>query len=222
MRVCCISDLHGHLPEVPPCDLLLLAGDLVPTDCHGAAEARPWLDSTFRAWLGSLPAAMAVVGVAGNHDFVFAEGYPAFASPLPWTYLQDSAATVGGLSIWGTPWQPTFFNWAFNLDEPELGERWELIPEATDILLLHGPPFGHGDPTPRGPVGSRSLLRRIEAVRPRLAVAGHIHSGYGVYRIGPTTFVNASHLDEQYAPAHRPVVLDLDEDGVSVVDSGPL
>lgn len=222
MRICCISDLHGHLPEVPPCDLLLLAGDLVPTDCHGRTKGRNWLGTKFRAWLGAIPAATTVVGVAGNHDFVFAEGYPEFDRPLPWTYLQDSATTAGGLSIWGTPWQPTFFDWAFNLDEPDLAAKWDLIPERTDVLLLHGPPFGHGDPTPRGPVGSRSLLQRIEAIRPRLAVAGHIHSGYGVYRIGPTTFVNASHLDEQYAPAHRPVLLDLTDGEVSMVDCGPL
>ena len=221
MRICCISDLHGHLPEVPPCDLLLLAGDLVPAEGHEPAEGRRWLATRFRDWLGEVPA-RAVVGVAGNHDFVFAAGDLGLTPPLPWTYLQDSGTTVGGLTIWGTPWQPTFFDWAFNLDEPELAAKWDLIPEATDVLLLHGPPFGHGDPTPRGPAGSPSLLRRIEAVRPRLAVAGHIHSGYGVYAIGPTTFVNASHLDESYAPAHRPVLLDLTDAGVSVVQCGSL
>ncbi|WP_165066932.1 metallophosphoesterase family protein [Paludisphaera rhizosphaerae] len=222
MRICCISDLHGYLPEIPECDLLLLAGDLVPLNAHGKAEGRIWLDGTFRVWLDGLSERLTVVGVAGNHDFVFEDGEPRFSRPLRWTYLQDSATTFEGSSIWGTPWQPTFYNWAFNLDEPELASRWDLIPEATNILLLHGPPFSYGDPTPSGPVGSRSLLRRIQAVKPTLAVAGHVHSGYGVYSIGPTTFVNASLLNEDYRPANRPVVLDVTEAGTTVVECGPL
>lgn len=222
MRICCISDLHGYLPEIPECDLLLLAGDLVPLNAHGKADGRAWLDREFRAWLDGLPERLTVVGVAGNHDFVFEEGEPRFVRPLRWTYLQDSATTFDGLNIWGTPWQPTFHNWAFNLDEPDLAARWDLIPEATDILLLHGPPFSYGDPTPDGPVGSRGLLQRIKTVRPRLAVAGHIHAGYGVYEIGPTTLVNASLLNEEYKPANRPVVIDVTKQGVTIVEFGPL
>ena len=222
MRVCCVADLHGNLPEIPPCDLLLLGGDLVPLNAHRAARGRAWLDGEFRAWLDAIPAATQVVGVAGNHDFVFQEGDLGLDPPLRWTYLQDSGATVLGLSIWGTPWQPTFFNWAFNLDEDELAGKWDLIPEGIDVLLLHGPPFGHGDSTPRGPVGSRSLLRRIQALKPKLAVAGHIHSGYGVHAIGPTTLACCSLLDDDYAPKHRPILVDVTDAGVEVVDVGPL
>ncbi|MDG3007020.1 metallophosphoesterase family protein [Paludisphaera mucosa] len=222
MRICCTADLHGHLPVIPDCDLLLLAGDLVPLRAHRPERGRRWLDASFRAWLEGLPAKTTVVGVAGNHDFVFQEGAATFDVPLRWTYLQDSGTTCGGLAIWGSPWQPTFFDWAFNLDEEDLAAKWDLIPGGTDVLLLHGPPFGHGDPTPRGPVGSPSLLRRIESVRPRLAVAGHIHSGYGVYRIGPTTFANASYLGEDYRPANRPIVLELTDEGLAVVDVGSL
>lgn len=222
MRICCISDLHGYLPEIPECDLLLIAGDLVPLTAHGRTKGRSWLNGKFRAWLDGLPERVTVVGVSGNHDFVFEEGEPRFTTPLRWTYLQDSATSFDGLTIWGTPWQPTFFNWAFNLDEPDLAARWELIPGATDILLLHGPPYSFGDPTPRGPVGSPSLLRRIQEVKPKLAVAGHIHAGYGVYEVGSTTLVNASLLNEDYEPANRPVLLDLTDAGVAVVESGPL
>ena len=156
MRICCAADLHGTLPEIPPCDLLLLAGDLVPLGAHAPRDGRRWLDGTFRAWLDALPARTRVVGVAGNHDFVFQEGEVAFDPPLRWTYLQDSEATVAGLRIWGTPWQPRFFDWAFNLDEPELAEKWAAIPDGLDVLLLHGPPFGYGDPRRGGPSARRA------------------------------------------------------------------
>ncbi|WP_165251939.1 metallophosphoesterase family protein [Paludisphaera soli] len=221
MRICCAADLHGHLPEVPECDLLLLGGDLVPLDAHAPAKGRAWLDTTFRSWLEAIPAGTTIVGVAGNHDFVFQEGRATFADPLRWTYLQDSGTSHRGLSIWGTPWQPRFFDWAFNLDEDDLAAKWALIPEATDVLLLHGPPYGHGDPTPRGPAGSPGLLRRIEAVRPRLVVAGHIHSGYGVYTIGPTTLANCSLLDEDYRFRNRPILIELSDEGIAA-DFGPL
>ena len=60
-------------------------------------------------------------------------------------YLQDSSVTIGGLKIWGSPWTLFFFDWAFNLYEDQLREKWEEIPEDTDIIVTHGPPLGYGN-----------------------------------------------------------------------------
>lgn len=191
------SDLHGYLPKLPPCDLLLLGGDLCP-DGTPQLQAE-WLDSTFRSWLKSQPAKH-IVAVAGNHDFVFQER-PDLIPKLPWVYLQDSGTEVLGLKIWGTPWQPVFFDWAFNQTEPELAEKWKLIPADTDILLLHGPPHGLGDRTKRGNhTGSPSLVTRIEEVQPKLVICGHIHEARGEYQLGPSCVVNVSQLDLRYEP----------------------
>src|SRR5262249_33524902 len=70
MKVVAVSDLHGNLPAIPPCDLLLLAGDITPVRDHRLAHQAEWLDTTFRAWLNQVPARK-VIGVAGNHDFIF-------------------------------------------------------------------------------------------------------------------------------------------------------
>lgn len=210
MRVCCLSDLHGHLPDVPPCDLLIVAGDVCPTTDHSPNYQAEWLDIEFRAWLEAVPAKK-VCGVAGNHDLIF-QYLPGWVPPLLWFYLEDFSLVWNGLRIYGSPWQPTFgIGWAFNLDEPDLARKWAAIPDDTDILVLHGPPYGYGDWSNYSNVhtGSPSLLKRIEEVKPKLVVAGHIHEGYGRYQIGETIFVNASHVNERYEPVNKPIVVEL-------------
>jgi Icc-related predicted phosphoesterase len=206
MKIVAVSDLHGNLPSIPPCDLLLLAGDLTPVHNHRLAFQAEWLDTTFRAWLEQV-AARKVVGIAGNHDFIFQETPEKVPGDLPWAYLQDSGTTWEGLRIWGTPWQPWFHDWAFNLYEPDLVPKWALIPEGTDILVLHGPPYGYGDGVPErgGQVrrcGSPSLLARIEAVAPRVVVYGHIHEGRGEWRLGRTVLANVTLVDDGYDPVY--------------------
>src|SRR5262245_38938257 len=178
MKTVAISDQHGTLPEVPRCDLLLLAGDICPLRGHGVERQAAWLDTDFRRWLASVPARK-VIGVAGNHDFIFEKAPALVPVDLPWTYLQDQGTIWDGLRIWGTPWQPWFFGWAFNLYEEDLVAKWAMIPDGTDVLVLHAPPYEYGDGVPLrdGGVrrtGSPSLLERIRAVKPRLAVFGHI------------------------------------------------
>lgn len=206
MKACCISDLHGFLPKVPECDLLLLGGDFCPT----TRDQHWWFKETFSPWLEDLSKRMHVVGVAGNHDLIF-QKLPDLVPQMDWVYLQDSGTEFQGFKIWGSPWQPRFYDWAFNADEVELAEKWELIPEDTDILLLHGPPRGYGDFSPFGNehCGSTTLLSRIEKIQPKLAVAGHIHAGYGRYEIGKTIFVNASFVNDRYTPSHEPIIVEL-------------
>lgn len=204
MKIACLSDLHGHLPEVPDCDLLLLGGDY----CRNHNEPW-WYEVTFKPWINALCRRMKVIGVAGNHDFIFEER---LAPEMDWTYLEDKATVWRGLKIYGTPYQPVFFDWAFNRTEDRLEIIWSGIPDDTDILLLHGPPRGYGDFSNYGNVhtGSPSLLKRIQEVKPKLVVAGHIHPGYGKYMIGEETiFINASLVNEKYKPVNEIIVLDL-------------
>ena len=117
---------------------------------------------------------------------------------LPWTYLHDSGVEWEGLRVWGTPWQPWFFDWAFNGRPEQLQRQWALIPEGTDILLVHGPPHGYGDGVPERAgirhCGCPHLLERILQIRPRLAVYGHIHEDRGEWQLGPTRLANVTGL----------------------------
>lgn len=203
-NICCLSDLHGYLPEVPDCDLLLLAGDYCPSS--KALDMVQFMGGPFFNWLKSLQDRFPVIGIAGNHDMIFEWPVYKQIEDIPWTYLQDSGTTWNGLKIWGTPWQPRFWDWAFNLDEDELVKKWALIPDDTDVLLVHGPPQGIGDWVPRDKVhtGSPGLLKRILEIEPKLVVCGHIHPGYGRYQLGPTTIINAALVNEAYQPVNPP------------------
>jgi Icc-related predicted phosphoesterase len=210
VRVAAVADLHGELPEVPACDLLLLAGDLCPVDDHRVGFQADWLDGAFRAWLEAQPAG-AVVAIAGNHDYVFQDA-PQHVPDLPWTYLQDSAARVAGLTLWGSPWTPWFYGWAFNAPrvggEAFLSERYASASPDADVLLLHGPPAGYGDVVDRGTsVGSLAALELLDRVTPSLCVYGHIHEGRGTWRRGPTQLANVAAVDAMYRLRARPVAL---------------
>jgi predicted phosphohydrolase len=207
IRLVCISDTHNRHKKIalPAGDILVHAGDL-------SGHGEPKEIAAFGKWLAGLPYRHKVV-IAGNHDFLF-ERSPAEGRALlgEVTYLQDSGAELEGLRFWGSPWQPWFYDWAFNLPRGEpLREKWALIPAGTDVLITHGPPLGHGDRTSRGEqVGCADLLEAIRRIQPRCHVFGHIHEGYGTTREGQTACLNAATCDLDYQPVHAPLVLDLE------------
>ncbi|HYV37530.1 MAG TPA: metallophosphoesterase [Gemmataceae bacterium] len=208
-----VSDLHGTLPDIPQCDLLLIAGDICPVTNHDPSFQANWLRWEFREWLEAVPARQKVF-IAGNHDLVFEQIPELLPKSWPAVYLQDSRLEWEGLKIWGTPWQPWFFDWAFNLWEPDLKKKWDLIPTDTDILVVHGPPRGYGDGVPEDDrirhTGSPGLLERIEKIAPKVVVFGHIHEGRGQWQIGKTTLANVTILDERYRHVHEPWTCVLD------------
>jgi len=210
IKVIALSDLHGILPpskSIPKCDLILIGGDIC--GAHGVLDQSIWLHREFKPWLENLPTSK-IVGVAGNHDFIW-EKAPHLVPKLPWTYLQDDYCEFRGWKIYGSPWQPRFYDWAFNLDEPDLERRWKHIPKDTDILLLHGPPQGFGDYVGRGEhTGSPSLTEKIREVKPKLVVYGHIHPGFGVYECAGSTLANVSILDDRYVWTNLPTEFFLD------------
>ncbi len=207
MRLVLISDTHNQQQSLilPAGDVLVHAGDFT-------MRGTPAEVAAFGVWLGLQPHAHKIV-VAGNHDFLF-EREPGLArSLLPGDvhYLRDSEVTLGGLRFWGSPWQPWFLDWAFNLQRgAEIAAKWALIPGGIDVLITHGPPKGIADRTVNGEdVGCADLLTAMARVRPRLSVFGHIHEGYGVHG----DKVNAAICDERYRLVHPPIVVDLSSGG---------
>ena len=209
MKIVCISDTHLRQVKVPDGDVLIHAGDA--TFQGTANEIRE-----FSKWFGTLPHKHKIF-VAGNHDWGFQMQRSAAVGLLPagCHYLEDSGVTIDGVRFWGSPWQPWFLSWAFNLPRGEaLQKHWDLIPADTDVLVTHSPPYGIGDWVARGEnVGCEDMMKAVERVKPKLHVFGHIHGGYGQYQPGETLFVNASVCDEGYNPTNPPVVVTVDSRG---------
>jgi hypothetical protein len=127
--------------------------------------------------------------------------------------LEDESAIVAGVKIYGSPWQPYFGGWAFNLRRGEpLAAMWAKIPDNTDILVTHSPPEGILDRNRWGePCGCRDLLARVREVQPRLHIFGHIHEAAGQSHDAGTTFVNAAVPSRLAAAASpEPIVLDFE------------
>ena len=137
MKIVAISDTHGlhRSLEIPDGDVLIHAGDLTR---HGT------LDDVreFNDFLGTLPHPHKIV-IAGNHDFCFESDREACEELLTnCIYRQDQEVVIDGVKFYGSPWQPWFYDWAFNLERgPEIRAKWDLIPVSYTHLTLPTTPY---------------------------------------------------------------------------------
>ena len=166
MRIVAVADthtFHGDL-KVPDGDVFIHAGDLLRA---GTLDEL----NKVAAWLRSLPHPHKLV-IAGNHDWCFARERTLAVEVLGagLTYLEDSGTVIDGLRFWGSPWQPEYNQWAFNLPRGEaLAAKWRLIPADTDVLITHGPPRGFGDRCGMEErEGCEDLRQAVARIRPLL------------------------------------------------------
>uniref|UniRef100_K3WF95 Calcineurin-like phosphoesterase domain-containing protein n=1 Tax=Globisporangium ultimum (strain ATCC 200006 / CBS 805.95 / DAOM BR144) TaxID=431595 RepID=K3WF95_GLOUD len=214
MRVVCISDTHSRhdtfhaAHHIPDGDVLVHAGDFSDTGDRDE------------------------VVIAGNHDTTFdREHYihnykrykherqhdPEEVRSLLTNalYLEDQAVVIDGFTFYGSPWQPEYHNWAFNLPRGEkLQHKWRQIPGNTDVLVTHGPPLGWLDTVQVGdelmPQGCEALAVEVQTrIRPQYHVFGHIHEGYGYVSDGTTTYINASSCNVDYQAINPAIGFDL-------------
>lgn len=217
MRITFISDTHTKHRELsgqlPGGTLLLHAGDLM----NSGRDPRDIYD--FCSWFEKQDY-MHKIFIAGNHDRMF-ETQPDEVMQIIHNYddifyLQDESIAIEGAKIYGSPWQPEFYNWAFNLPRrgEELERVWADIPEDIDILITHGPPQGHldisGPPYNEGDLGCELLRVRVDQIKPKIHVFGHIHGSYGYKFHNGTHFINAAVLTEQYQQLNAPLTVDWD------------
>jgi len=208
----CISDTHGDHENVslPPGDVLIHAGDLTG---HGT---EPETQAFFR-WFGMQNYSHKIC-VAGNHDTYIEKDVAAcqqMANAAGVILLNDSGCNIEGVSVWGSPITPRFFHWSFMRDPgPDIEAHWDLIPSDTDILITHGPVYGILDQVDREGgdkehTGCPSLLKRIQEIKPRFHVFGHIHEDYGREDHEGVSHCNVSTMNKEYIIQNDAVVLEL-------------
>jgi Icc-related predicted phosphoesterase len=206
LRLVCMSDLHNISPDfqVPDGDILIIAGDVCGYGTRRELEI-------FDDFLSRQGHAYKLL-IAGNHDWPYARLPLEEAKGLVKNavYLQDNGIEIGGLKFWGSPWQPWFLSWAFNLPRgPQLAEIWAKIPDDIDVLITHTPPYGILDNVEGDNVGCEDLAKALKRIRPKVHVFGHIHEGYGRVERDGTIYVNASLRNEFYHLVNEPIVIDL-------------
>ncbi len=212
-KITFISDTHTkhkHLTnDLPGGDILIHCGDISSRGYKNEIK-------NFLEWFDGVKGYEYKIFIAGNHDFGFQDNpkeciellknYPSV------TYLEDNSIIIDGIKIYGSPWQPKFYNWAFNVNRGDaIAQKWEKIPQDTDILITHGPLSTILDLTNRNEiVGCEELYKKVMEIKPKVHACGHIHHSYGMKEVDGMTFINASSLGEDYLYQNDPITLDFE------------
>jgi UDP-2,3-diacylglucosamine pyrophosphatase LpxH len=228
MRITFTSDTHSkHTKlnqELPGGLLLIHAGDFMSTGYYEHEALN------FFEWFNKIDNYDYKIFISGNHDRLMETELDSMKNLLmnfkTIDYLQDEELTMyfdghngdrleENVRIYGFPWQPEFNKWAFNLPRNgiELQEKCSSIPLNIDILISHSPAFGHLDRIvgQTEHLGCELLATRINEIKPKIHVCGHIHSGYGYKFHNNIHYINAAALNEQYQYTNKPLTIDWDK-----------
>ncbi|KAJ7512429.1 Metallo-dependent phosphatase-like protein, partial [Mycena galericulata] len=206
-RFVLLSDTHARTCSVPDGDVLLHAGDLtehgtlkelettidwlsglphrikiIIAGNHDSAIHREWYEANwkeiFRHRSKDGPESAAAV-------LELLKGPRAIAANIVYLENEEYKFQVrdGGKewSVYGSPWSPNFGVWAFGCEREDGESLVSSFPE-TDILMTHGPPRNILDFTNmKDRAGCDDLAARVQELKPKLHVFGHIHEAHGAY-----------------------------------------
>jgi Icc-related predicted phosphoesterase len=183
MKIWHISDTHGfHNQLVIPegIDLVIHTGDasnyLDPYT--NEPEVRKFID-----WYEQISIPNKIF-IPGNHDTSIERGLVRASDFISRGIhiLNHDWMDVNGIKIFGSPYTPTYGQWAFMKSRETINRVWEQIPEGMDIIAVHGPCKGILDLSrDRQNVlefcGDGALRKHVlNRVKPKYFLSGHIHN----------------------------------------------
>lgn len=230
MKVAAVSDLHGHLPNIPECDVLCICGDTFPIESQDdQVMSTGWFYLEFIPWVESLPCKKVLL-IAGNHDFILYQNNLTIAKRKLFdrltfyyesdklVYLLDELYEFEGKKFYGTPWIPELRRWAFYADSDTLKNKFKNIPNNIDVLMTHCPPkLGSAgivhqwdDRHYMVNYGCEELDDVLVKKDIKWLLSGHIHTGNHIPEsIHGTNVVNVSINDEDYMVKYEPFVFEI-------------
>lgn len=205
MKIWFISDTHNKHEDLKPpkVDLVIHCGD--ESESGNASMNEPE-SRRFLEWYSALDIPTKIF-VPGNHSTAIEQGLIRKEDYPKITFLIHAQTEWNEFKIFGSPYTPRFFDWAYMKERKDLDVVWQSIPDDIDILITHGPPKGildvtrdmdSGEPVH---VGSKSLCRHVlERIKPTIHAFGHIHDekafiNYGSVTRAETHFINCSCCD---------------------------
>lgn len=194
VRVLAISDTHNLHKQVKlaPADLFIFAGDLT---VNGTKEET--ID--FIKWINGLDYKHKIM-IAGNHEtYLDGAGRSRIHRMLHSSviYLENDAEEVLGLNVYGSPCVPRCGSPAFARERGNaLRSVWRHIPDDTQLLVTHAPPFGILDKNIRDEeCGCVDLRHRVNSLKHLHShIFGHIHQSKGRQEVNGVNFYNVAYL----------------------------
>jgi Icc-related predicted phosphoesterase len=225
IKILLFSDTHGkhNLLDLPTdgIDMCIFAGD-------AGTYKNPYTNIgsilNFIDWYAKVPINNKI-WIAGNHCTSIEAGLVdarKLSEENGLIYLEHETKIVNGIEIFGSPYTPYFYNWAYNVDRGKIKDYWNLIPKTTEILVTHGPTYGIsnlGVVEQGEDVGDEELTKVIKnnLNNLKLTVFGHIHEGYGYHEEDDKLFVNASVLNLEYQLVNKPFIVTMDLDTKNII-----
>lgn len=217
VKLVIISDTHCNHDKltIPHGDILIHCGDY--SNCGSFHETKQFFD-----WFSKQPHKYKIV-IPGNHEVgicplkllkneinpvEYRNTHTLIKSYNNVNFLIDDYVFIDGIKFYGSPWCGGKYNvmnrWGFYIPiDMKISDMWKRIPDDSDIVITHTPPYGILDDS----LGCPFLTERIKKINPMYHFFGHIHNLYGGYISDYTEYYNCSSFDG--IKINPPIVLDI-------------
>lgn len=201
MKITHLSDTHNahrKIKSLPKADIIIHSGDV-----SFAGSTDEIVD--FIEWFVDLDYEYKIF-IAGNHDSCLEEGKQKDIQkflPKNCYYLCHSGVKINNLLFWGMP---------LFLKDDLSGEYFdyiEKIPKKVDVLITHRPPLGVLDNSNGIAYGCSDLLDKVNVIKPKIHLFGHIHDAYGTLELNNIRYYNAALMDEKYNLTNEPFLIEI-------------